>query len=75
MSVHIVRRVGRRFGIGRVSVEKADMGAAYYLAPYLGKRKKFATRLRTWGAVGGFLACRVGNVEKQSPYHDNMRRL
>jgi len=77
MSVHIVRRVGRKFGIGRVYVEKVKdkTASSIYLSGYLGKRKEFATRIRTWGAVGGFLACKVGDVEKASPYHDNMRRL
>jgi len=75
LSVHIARRVGRRFGVGRVAVERADRGAIFYLVPYLGKSKKFATRIRTWAATGGFLACKVGNVVKESPYHRNMRRL
>jgi len=75
LSVHIVRRVGARFGIGRVFVKRCNKGAALYLSKYLGKRKEFATRIRTWGAVGGFLACKVANVEKTSPYHTNMKRL
>jgi len=69
LSVHIVRRVGVRFGIGRVDVIRCeDSGVGLYLAKYLAKRKEFATRIRSWGAIGGFLVCRGKDVEIDSPY-------
>jgi len=72
LSVHIVRRVGRRFGIGRVHVDRVQSSdapiVAMYLAKYLAKRKEFATRIRSWGAIGGMLVCRGKDVEIDSPY-------
>jgi len=72
LSVDMVRRVGKRFGIGRVYVVKADRGAGNYLGKYLGKKKTFATRIRKWGAVGGFLVCRKKDIEQSSPFHRTM---
>jgi len=72
LSLHIVRRVGARFGIGRVHVDRVPSSdapiVAMYLAKYLAKRKEFATRIRSWGAIGGFLVCRGKDVEIDSPY-------
>lgn len=72
LSVHIVRRVGRRFGVGVVWVVRchsADVGG--YMAKYLAKGsaefKSSGVRLRTWGAIGGFLVCRGSDVVIDSP--------
>jgi len=76
LSVHIVRRVGRRFGMGRVHVEECDRGTGYYLAKYLGKNQKaFCTRRRSWGSVGGFMQCKVKDVEVDSAFSRNMKGL
>jgi len=76
LSVHIVRRVGVRFGIGRVDVIRCeDSGVGLYLAKYLAKSKRFGSRVRSWGVIGGFLACRCSDVEIDSPFHRCMREL
>jgi len=72
LSVHIVRRIGKRFGIGRIDVQKCDRGAGLYLSKYLGKSKSFGMRVRSWGAMGGFLVCRKSDVEVDSSFHRNM---
>lgn len=75
ISIHLMRRVGRKYGIGRIGVERCNKGAAEYLTKYLGKSKSFATRIRSWGAVGGFRVCRVKDVQMDSAFHRNMREL
>lgn len=70
LSVHIVRRVGKRFGIGIVDVQKCyDKGVGGYLAKYLAKERRFGSRIRAWGTVGSFLQCRCKDVEIDSPFH------
>jgi len=76
LSVDIVRRVGARFGIGRVDVVKCeDSGVGGYLAKYLAKSSRWGSRVRSWGTIGGFLACRCKDVEIDSPFHRCMRSL
>jgi len=76
LSIHIVRRVGKRFGMGRIGVEACDRGTGYYLAKYLGKNQKaFCTRRRSWGSVGGFMQCKVKDVEVDSAFSRNMKGL
>jgi len=76
LSVHIVRRVGARFGMGRVDVIKCeDNGVGGYLAKYLAKSSRWGSRVRSWGAIGGFLACRCKDVEIDSPFHRSMKDL
>lgn len=59
--IELLKRLGRRYGLGRVSVRKANQGDAFYLAKYLTKEKeKFwaggGVQLHTkrWSGVGGF---------------------
>jgi len=70
-----VRRIGARYGIGRVHVERADgKGAVDYLAKYLSKKEKpYGCRVRKWGAVGGFAAVRKVDVVVESSYHTNVK--
>jgi len=75
LSVHIVRRIGKRFGIGRIDAERCDRGAGMYLSKYLGKSKSFGMRVRSWGAMGGFLVCRKADVEVDSAFHRNMSHI
>jgi len=75
LSVHIVRRIGKRFGVGRIDVERCDKGAGLYLSKYLGKSKSFGMRVRSWGAMGGFLVCRKTDVEVDSAFHRNMKHV
>jgi len=76
LSVHIVRRVGARFGLGIIDVVRCeDTGIGLYLAKYLCKSSRWGSRVRSWGTIGGFLACRCKDVEIDSPFHRCMRAL
>lgn len=70
VSVGEVRRIGARYGVGRVQVSAIDdAGSAIaYLGKYL--RKGFIDRdgalpkgIRRWGTIGGFNGCRVADIQ------------
>lgn len=69
MYAPIVRRIGKRYGIGRVHVRKkpADEGAIGYLADYLTEDFKRTNplycRASRWGTVGRFKGTRVRDIE------------
>lgn len=74
--VGFVRRIGKRYGIGRVQVHKqaATPGAAFYLGQYLDKRKfPSQSRLARWHSVGGFPSVKVKNIEIQSPLNSKIQ--
>lgn len=66
LSIHIVRRLASRYGLGRVQVERADIGAAYYLCKYLTKEKNLSKGMRQWGTIGGFNHVCVNSIEIDS---------
>lgn len=68
--IRLVRDIGHRYGIGRINVEKADWGAATYLAKYLDK-KRFAsrTKLVRWHSVGNFKPVHTNNLVVDSPFN------
>lgn len=69
-----VRRLAKRYGIGRVDVEEADFGGAMYLASYITPREKLFAGCSRWGTIGGFKGCRVKDVEIDSSFHRRMKR-
>lgn len=79
VSVHVVRRLGLRYGIGRVHVKRADRGSIDYLSKYISKQFKQANKLfagvSRWGTIGPIRKCRVSDVEVSSPYHDALAVL
>lgn len=74
VSVHQVRRLGRRWGIGIIHVRRADEGAGRYLAKYLTKGDCIRG-VRRWGAIGGFRVVRCRDLEGRSDFHRNIRAL
>jgi len=68
-----VWRIARRYGIGWLSVKKADEGSIDYLSKYLTKQwksdNKFFAKCSRWGTMGGFRGCRCSDVEIDSPLH------
>jgi len=75
VNVHIVRRVGRKVGIGRVHVKTCNEGAIGYLAKYLAKDVSRIKGARSWGAIGGFRPVTGRHLENDSLYGRNMREL
>ena len=75
MDVELVRHLGRKFGIGRVHAVEADRGAALYLAKYMSKKKQAPSiaKLSKWGTLGGFIPCRVRDIEITSPSSDRIK--
>jgi len=73
ISVHIVRRLAKRYDIGRVQVQRCDYGAALYLSQYLGKQVRLFGGIHKWGCVGGFRGVRVRDVEIDSIAASNQR--
>ena len=67
VSVHLVRRLAKKWGFGRVQVQQVDEGTEGYLAKYLCKTApRFFGRMRRWSPIGGAL-CRVSDVRVSSP--------
>ncbi len=68
-----VRRIGKRYGIGRVHVKLANRGSIAYLAKYVSKQFKSEQRLHArccrWGTVGGFRGVRVKDIQIDSVFH------
>lgn len=80
VSVHVVRAIGRKYGIGRVLVERCDMGAAIYLSKYLTKHgppmfSRTGRRLAKWHTIGAFEGVRKNAVWIDSPYMRARRRI
>lgn len=73
ISIHIVRRIGKRFGFGRISVEPCDIGAAHYLTKYLSKENELPSGTRKWAPMGGFIPCKVRNVVVESTLSRNIK--
>ena len=72
-----VRRIGARYGIGRVHVKLANRGSINYLAKYVSKEFKRGQKLHAhcarWGTVGGFRGVRVQDIEIDSVFHRAVR--
>ena len=68
-----VRRLAKRYGIGRVSVSIADRGSIDYLSKYVGKglkrRRPLCSNAARWGTCGGFAGTRVRDLDVDSPFH------
>lgn len=79
VSVHVVRRLAKRYGIGRVHVKRADKGSIDYLAKYISKqfkqRNELFAKVPRWGTIGPVRKCRVRDVEVTSPYHTALNRI
>jgi len=75
VSVHLVRRVGRRVGIGHVHVQKCDRKTAHYLAKYLDKGEKIHKRMKKWACMGGFCGVKWKDIEIESTYQRNMLQI
>jgi len=71
MSIHFIKRIGAKWGMGRISVNRipADRGCVIYLSKYLGK--DFAGKLhgvKRWGTFGGFHHVKYKNIIIESDY-------
>jgi len=75
VAVQIVRRLGKRYGIGRVQVEHCGPGAIHYLAQYLRPTEDFelSKGMRRWGSMGGFKQVVTANIEIESELTRNIR--
>lgn len=73
LNIHIVRKIGKRWGFGRMSVEKADEDSALYLAKYISKENELAPGIRRWAAIGGFKQVKVSKIECESILSNNIQ--
>lgn len=73
LNIHIVKRLGKRWGFGRISVVKCDEGTAMYLAKYISKDNDVAPGIRRWACIGGFHGVKVKNVKCDSILSDNIK--
>jgi hypothetical protein len=74
LSVHVVRRIARRFGFGRIQVRKAELRDGGYLAKYLGKdHGRMPYGGRAWQRLGG-VGVRVNQVRFESARGKWMRK-
>jgi len=77
VSIHWVRRVSKKYGIGRIEVKKVNQKEQmYYLAKYLTKDEIALPKgMRRWGTIGGWSHTRNSDIQIQSTFHDNFREV
>jgi len=76
VSVHVVRKIGVKLGIGRVHVAQCKTAKdGMYLAKYLSKKNPLYPGMRRWARVGGFAGVTVNGLEGDSPFQRNIRKL
>lgn len=70
LPVDEIRRIGRKYGIGRVHVRKAKPSDASYLAKYLSKdfNGGLSKYIRRWKCVGSFVGVRNKDVVIESDF-------
>lgn len=74
LSIQLVVRIAKRYGIGFTSVKKCwDFGAALYLAKYLAKDMKGGNTplkggIHRWGTFGPWTGVRKNSIEVKSNY-------
>lgn len=68
--VALLKRIGLKYGLGRISVMRCNPDTAWYLAKYLTKGDEpfyrgggITTHTKRWHCVGGFQGCRKSDVE------------
>lgn len=72
--IRLALQIGKRHGIGRISVSECDLGAAIYLAKYLDKDRFWSpVRLARWHAVGNFEPVRKNDIVINSPFNATLR--
>ena len=74
INIHLMLRMAKRYGFGRIGVERADKGSGRYLAKYLAKENKLHGVAR-WHSFGAFEAVRVSDVVIESEYMEVRRSL
>lgn len=68
LSVHLIRRIGKKYGMGRIDVERCNYGAALYLSKYLAKRTHKMFGVRRWHTFGAYRGVAVNSIEIDSSY-------
>lgn len=76
VSAHIVRRIARKYGFGRIQAKRVSQEEANYLAKYLTKGQPELTKgARRWGTINWPEACKVRDIKIESTFHSNMREV
>jgi len=75
IGVRLVRAIGKKYGIGRVQVTPCNRDGAYYIGKYLSKENDLSKGTRRWGTIGGFKPTRVRDIEIDSTFHRNMKKV
>jgi len=73
VSVHVIRRMAKRYGFGRIHVCVAAHNSGRYLAKYLGKdRGRIPYSGRAWQSIGG-RGVRCRHIQRRSTRSDWIR--
>lgn len=75
LSIQLISRLAKRWGIGRIGVERATWGGVEYLAKYLIKYGAKLHGVRRWGSFGSWTAVRTNDIEIDSPYMRSRRQI
>lgn len=74
--VHRVRRIAKKFGFGRIHARKVSQAEAAYLGKYLTKKQpELSKGARRWGTINWTNACKVRDVQIESTFHRNIKRV
>lgn len=73
IAIQIMKRLGKRHGMGRISVSTANIEAAHYLAKYLTKENGLSKGMRQWGTIGGFKGVKKNSIQIDSVITRNIK--
>jgi len=74
--VHAVRRIGRKFGFGRIQARRVTQEEAAYLGKYLTKKQpELSKGARRWGTINWPEACKVRDIKIESTFHRNIEKV
>lgn len=70
-----LEKVGRKWGFGWTWVKKCKLSDALYCGKYLSKEGELKKGYRRWGTIGGFNQIKKSDIEIDSTFHRNFRRI
>jgi len=69
LSIQLISRIAKRYGIGRIGVIRCDYGAAVYLSKYLAKDEfRLFGGIRRWSTFGSWRGVHKNDIEISSNY-------
>jgi len=75
MNIHLVKRIAKPWGFGRIHVVRCNEETRFYLSKDLVGGNPLWKGMRRWGKGGGFNHVKTCNIEVDSVFHRNVKKL